>query len=92
MAVTRTLAAFAAFAAMVASSAAAVAPSLMSALRGFYYGTGGNSSWIHTTGWATLETNAPSDPCAPSAPWFGIQCGGGDDNDDQYVVQLDVNK
>ena len=90
MVATRTLAAIAAFAAVVVPCAA-VAPSVMAALRGLYFGTGGNTSWIDTKGWDTLETNSPSDPCDRSDRWFGISCGGGDD-DDPYLVALDVSK
>ena len=42
----------------------------LAVLDAFYHSTGGPTSWLNTSGWATLDEATLSDPCT----WYGVAC------------------
>ena len=58
---------------LVPAAGSGVPASELNALADLYFATGGNTSWIRTAGWSTLdEGGTPSDPCDDA--WFGVTC------------------
>lgn len=60
----------------------------LAALSDFYYSTGGSTSWTITSGWASLDTGSPSDPCG-SPNWFGVNCSANGKHVTTLVLAVD---